>query len=105
LILVRRLGSRLFGRSPDDALRRLADAHVAGRAPLVRVEEMDLRNVELREAVGSWAAGTRGVIVDAFENDATVEIADENGRTLDLLTLPYAAFRVLDLPQQERIAL
>jgi hypothetical protein len=66
---------------------------------------MELRSVELRECVGGWAAGTRGVIVDAFVDDATVEIADEDGRTLDLLTLPYDALRMLDAAHQGQLTL
>lgn len=90
-MLVTNLGSRLFTPSRDKALRRLADSHLGDGTPLIRLEEMELRDVELARPYERWPSGTRGVIVDAFETDATVEIADHDGRTVDLLTLPYDA--------------
>ncbi len=83
----------------------LTDAHLDGASPLARSPERELSQVELRCASGPWGVGTHGVIVDAFESDAIIEIADEDGRTLDLLTLPYHAFTVLDSGHQEQMAL
>jgi hypothetical protein len=67
----------------------LTEGHLLGHEPLVRRKDMELRNVKLRYPCDRWPAGTPGVIVDAFRDDATIEISDEEGRTLDLLTLPY----------------
>jgi hypothetical protein len=92
-------------RSPSAGLRVLADTHLEGASPPARSPERELSQVELRCASGPWGVGTQGVIVDAFESNATIEIADEDGRTLDLLTLPYHAFTVLDSGHQERLAL
>lgn len=57
---------------------------------------MELRRVELLGEHGVWPAHTRGVIVDAFSCDATVEIMDAKGETLDLLTVPYRELAVID---------
>ncbi len=50
--------------------------------------------VELRERRGSHPAGTVGAVVELFATEALVEIADENGATAELLTVPYGALRV-----------
>jgi hypothetical protein len=67
-----------------------------------RRPELDFAPVVLIQPSFGWRAGTKGVIVDAFEGKALVEIADRRGRTLDTLTLPYSAFRVLSQPEQDR---
>lgn len=66
----------------------------------MRRPELDYAQVILRAPAEGWAIGTRGVIVDAFEDKAIVEIADKRGRTLDLLTLPYSAITVFKHPEQ-----
>jgi hypothetical protein len=80
------------------------DLHLHGRPPVQPDDGLELREVELRENRGVWTAGTRGVIVDAFESDATVEIMDEDGRTLDLITVEYEALSLLDQAEQEHLA-
>lgn len=50
--------------------------------------------VELREARGSHAAGTVGAVVELFDDEALVEIVDENGATSDLVHIPFAALRL-----------
>lgn len=50
--------------------------------------------VELREPRGGWPAGTVGAVVELFPTEALVEIADEHGRTVELLTVPYEALRI-----------
>jgi hypothetical protein len=67
----------------------------------VRRPEFEYAQVILREPANGWEAGTRGVIVDAFEDKAIIEIADRRGHTLDLLTLPYSAVTVFKHPEQE----
>lgn len=59
-----------------------------------RRPELDFKSAELRADFSEWPAGTVGVIVDAFESDALVEIADKEGQTLDLLSVPYSALKV-----------
>lgn len=49
--------------------------------------------VELREPRGQWPAGTVGAVVELFPAEALVEIADEDGKTLELLSVPYEALR------------
>ena len=50
--------------------------------------------VELRGARDGQPAGTAGVVVELFATEALVEIADETGATLALLTVPYDELRV-----------
>ena len=45
--------------------------------------------VALKVASGRWPAGTEGTVVETFEDGAMVELVDERGHTLDLLSLPY----------------
>jgi len=47
--------------------------------------------VELREPRGGQPAGAIGAVVELFPTEALVEIADEHGRTVELLTVPYEA--------------
>jgi hypothetical protein len=50
------------------------------RAP----EEHDV--VELRAEVDGWRAGTRGAVVSTYDTGKVlIEIADQRGRTLDLV--------------------
>jgi hypothetical protein len=73
-------------------LEALVEQVLSGAPPKVRVPEMELHRVTLREAVGQWHAGTAGTIVDAFKDEAVVEISSpDDGATLALLTLPYSA--------------
>jgi hypothetical protein len=51
-----------------------------------RIHEND--PVVLREADRQTSAGTLGAAVDIYDGAAHVEIVDDNGRTLDLLTVP-----------------
>lgn len=68
------------------------DAPVVDHGP--RRPDLELRRAKLRFNFGRWLAGTEGVIVDAFERVALVEIANDNGETLDLLAVPYSVLRV-----------
>lgn len=88
-MLIDVLGSRLS--TPSQGLRAQTEVELCGTAAEPRRTEMELRDVRLRREWESWPAGTKAVIVDAFSHDATVEIADREGRTLALLTLPYEA--------------
>jgi hypothetical protein len=89
-------GSRRFGRRESvRSLELLVEEHLAGAEPLERRPDLELRPAELRERVDRWPAGTRGTIVDAFEGEAVVEITDETGVALALLSLPYSALVIL----------
>lgn len=60
--------------------------------------------VELRIASGRWPAGTTGTVVETYDSAALVEITDDDGHTLELLTLPFDALRVCEAHQQGRLA-
>jgi hypothetical protein len=47
------------------------------------IKENDV--VELRGAVGRWPTGTRGTAVSDYGDVKLIEIADERGRTRDLI--------------------
>jgi hypothetical protein len=42
------------------------------------------------------AACTSGTLVETFPREGFVEIVDEDGRTLEIVTAPYAELRLLD---------
>lgn len=48
-----------------------------------------LDEVEFLTASGRWGAGTRGTVVEADDQRALVEIADERGRATDFVSLPH----------------
>jgi hypothetical protein len=52
-----------------------------------------LGTVELREPRGGQPAGAIGAVVELLPTEAIVEIVDEQGRTAELLTVPYEALR------------
>jgi hypothetical protein len=47
--------------------------------------------VELRVASGRWPAGTVGTVLEADTDRALVEISDDRGHALDLISLPHDA--------------
>jgi hypothetical protein len=53
-----------------------------------------LRCATLRQPRDGWPAGTRGTIIEAFEDAAMMEIADGEGVTVAMLTLPYDALTI-----------
>jgi hypothetical protein len=55
--------------------------------------------VELREPRGCQPAGAIGAVAELFPTEALVEIADEHGRTAQLLTVPYEALRIQESSQ------
>jgi hypothetical protein len=63
-----------------------------GEAMKARPDLLDV--VELREPRGGQPAGAIGAVVELFPTAALVEIADEHGTTLELLTVPYEALRI-----------
>ncbi len=55
-----------------------------------------LSRVDLVIDVGEWPAGTVGTLVETFPAEGFVEIVDDDGRALDILTVPYTALRLHD---------
>ena len=47
-----------------------------------------LEVVEFLTASGRWAAGTTGTVVEADDQRALVEVADDRGRATDFVSLP-----------------
>jgi hypothetical protein len=64
--------------------------------PPIPKPEMLLKIAELRVERDGWSAGTTGTIVEAFEDGALFEIADEEGCTLAMLPVPYGALLIED---------
>lgn len=46
-----------------------------------------------------WSAGTEGTIVETYDEGALVEMADDEGRTLALLSVPYSDIALARDPQ------
>jgi hypothetical protein len=57
------------------------------------ISELDV--IELRLPVGDWDAGTRGTVHEVRSDALLVEIADEDGVTRDLITVPVNAASVV----------
>ena len=75
--------------------------------PLPRAKDGDnIREndpVALRDQIRKWPAGTLGAAVDINDGAALVEIVDDNGRLLDLLTVPNKLIEVRG-PRAQRSA-
>lgn len=52
--------------------------------------------IELRVAVDAWEAGTVATVLEVMPESVLAEIADEEGRTLKVLTVPVDAARPPD---------
>lgn len=57
------------------------------------VHELDV--IALNEPVGKWPVGTEGTLINAFSTSGLVEIADDDGYTLDTIAVPYFAMNVV----------
>jgi hypothetical protein len=66
------------------------------QSPAIPTAESVLARVELAADIGRWPAGTSGTLVETFPREGFVEIVDEDGRTLDIVTVPYAELRLRD---------
>ena len=64
-----------------------------GTATRCRRAERWLRSME----------GTRGTVVEVLDPGVLVEITDEHGHTLDVVSMPHDLVRVVDRPQQARL--
>ncbi len=47
--------------------------------------------IELRVGMDAWEAGTIATVLEVKDDHILAEIADNDGRTLDVITLPLAA--------------
>jgi hypothetical protein len=47
--------------------------------------------IELRVAVDAWEAGTIATVLEVAPASVLAEVSDEDGRTLDVLTVPLEA--------------
>jgi hypothetical protein len=56
-------------------------------------QELDV--VRLDAATDRWPAGTEGTLVDAFSHGGVVEVSDEQGRMLDLVSVAYKDMTVV----------
>jgi hypothetical protein len=52
--------------------------------------------IELRVAVDSWAPGTVATVIEVGEDSVLAEVADQEGRTLEILTCRFDAARRLE---------
>ena len=52
--------------------------------------------IELRVAVDSWQEGTIATVLEVAPARVLAEVADENGTTLEILTVPVQAARRLE---------
>jgi hypothetical protein len=66
------------------------------QSPTIPTAESVLATVELATDIGRWPAGTAGTLVETFPREGFVEIVDHDGRTLDIVTAPYAELRLRD---------
>jgi hypothetical protein len=64
------------------------------QSPTIPTAESVLARVELATDIGRWPAGTTGTLVETFPREGFVEIVDHDGRTVDIVTAPYAELRV-----------
>jgi hypothetical protein len=60
--------------------------------------------VEPRETRGGQSAGAIGAVAELLATEALVEITDERGRTVELVTVPYEALRVRESEPARRQA-
>jgi hypothetical protein len=67
----------------------------AAAAPEVANRDVELLDwVRLSRPFEGWPGGTIGAVVDLDGSDALVEIADEQGHTVDLFNVPVELLRV-----------
>jgi len=59
--------------------------------------------VELGVQTGRWPAGTQGTVLERGDDAALVEIADERGHTLEVVSVPVAGLRRIDTPTRQAL--
>jgi hypothetical protein len=60
--------------------------------------------IELRVAVGGWEAGTIATVLEAGGDSVLAEVADEDGRTLEIIAVPVDAARRVERLEQRRLS-
>lgn len=60
--------------------------------------------IELRVTVDSWEAGTIATVLEVGEDTVLAEIADEDGRTLEIITVPVDATKRLEAGEADQAA-
>jgi hypothetical protein len=68
--------------------------YMRSQSPTIPTTESVLARVELAAEIGRWPAGTSGTLVETFPSGGFVEIVDDDGRTLDIVTAPHAELRL-----------
>lgn len=58
------------------------------------LEALDV--IELRVAVDAWEAGTVATVLEVLPGSVLAEVADEDGRTLEVLNVPVDVVRPLE---------
>ena len=58
-----------------------------------KIREFD--SVELLDPVGGWPAGTQGAVVDEIGESRQIEIADDRGQMLDLVSVSESRLKLL----------
>jgi hypothetical protein len=59
--------------------------------------------IELRVAVDAWEAGTLATVLETRSDTLLAEVADDAGRTLDVITVPLDAASRINTPEQKRL--
>lgn len=63
--------------------------------------------IELRVAVDAWEAGTVATVLEVAPASVLAEVADVDGRTLEVLTVPLEAARPIetqDVPRSPKMS-
>lgn len=79
-------------RRTSDGRRRVPERVRPAAIPARHVELLDW--VELREPFDQWPAGTLAAVVDIEGDRALVEVANEQGRSLDLFSISLDSLQV-----------
>ncbi|HEV7483729.1 MAG TPA: hypothetical protein VGO13_11595 [Solirubrobacterales bacterium] len=58
-----------------------------------KIREFDF--VELLDPIDGWPAGTRGAVVDEIGESRQIEIADDRGQMLDLISASESRLKLL----------
>jgi hypothetical protein len=77
---------------PCNRLPKPLDSRRAMATVKHAIGEIDV--VELRQAVGKWPAGTSGTVVSDHGGVKLIEISDEEGRMLDLISVPESQLKL-----------
>ena len=65
--------------------------HAIGEHDYVALTEA----IDKNESVGIWPAGTRGTVISDFGDHKMIDIANEQGETLDMPVVPVEKLRLI----------